>query len=1688
MPFPPIPVPFNPHHPYNASYPYILGNEYVPIKEEVVEFLPEPSVEYGYRFRYEGYEWAQDETGNDTLVGGFPNQLIGVYDLLKQPQFLKQKWALNLYPNGGEYSQGPVRSVTIPVSSFPATGNSGFTASDTFNGRDPSVLFTYHYAAIVGSTLAAADLSFDLTGYRSLLKGKRVLDVSLLYAGAVRDYAPEVTGIGAGIFRQVPVTYDPQYRQYAYEPLTLVAFQKAYVGPQNFIDFDLAYLADNGPRGWGSMPGLIFQSSDDTAVPPDELPIAAISLGNSNKGTATNITTWDDFGEYTYDMLETLHPGYPLTARMVLRMFVQLPNTAAATAGQYPRLIMNYIGLKITYCEESRLAYGEIDFSLLSGSTNVGRAPRPIGNQNTPIDSTLWAFNGTTMVRSSLFTPGALPKGNYTVTVSPQNIGDDAGLRQRFHPVPLNVTRQLYQTPMLDCVQITAPYPVTSSANYDRPFSIAEGTLMPKATLLPRFSGNPRHRYNSHVYSRQIQAPVYSDFKNSQRVVQFSQAITGMTNKQFPHVRFWARHFPGTQVPLRVQQDMDPGLVFTRFATFDEWWQYAPDGPWSASIPTVNDGGTGSASVVKTNVLSPVVTGDMEFRADFTYFDWSQSQTDLFLFSVGQEGVFSYSSLGTTSVALMLNETVTSPIRTVPFMSVVWWDSGGSVHTVPINIPPTFLQDRGRIQVRALFDIDNGAAGHTVNWYMANEITTGWVFIGSVTVAGLAAPRVGGANTRYAIGNAFDSHDPGLIVHSAQFYSGLSSTTLRADVDFQHIATDTTSFTDNVGMPWVINYNSDPESNQGFTPPRIIGAESIPAAIITPNEFDALTPLTTDGWAQVDLVLDPPYATNAFNPYLRWSARGERAGSRWEILGASSWEPSGLIPGQFIAQMPLGTINSGDRGTYTGGTDGLVWIPQLGPYVTGSVVDYRSDISFLLANDPPMVSGFGVSNATQDLAYDANCGLPPCGIPTGLDYLALSWDLGDAAACGGESRFGKLKDTFDRDVSSGWGSPDYGTAYTNLNDLSSSLTYVVQGEGGFIATSSAASGFVGLLSESGNGPNFDMTFFVRQLTDLVRLETVTAVRAYGRYIDSNNYYWIDVAVAPQLTGGVVSVDDAIDSGVVLYFGKKVAGTETVIDSRQLWAVPAGYAAETGFNVRWMCSGSIIKVKVWEAARDEPLLWNMEWEDVSITDDVQGGLSLNFVSPASSGFFGVWSAYSLDATSFGVTGTTGLMANLTLPGPASALVSGVLATPLSFGSSLIPAEFSCSMNILSVGTSDIRLEANWKGSDGTYRTARSTLNLLQIVSPGTRISLRAEIDTSFQVARFYYSYGTDLANTDWIAMHSSIAVTGSWNVASTAGPAFIGQSLPDGWIVHSVRRDRGSTPIVMVHADFDCLPADTTSFVDDTGYTWFLPYGGLLYGQRYADGVGFAAKHSEGRAIWKFEDIEITPPRYWFGYHEIQREDDDEPGDWQSIMQATNPAITEFNDYEARPGIATRYRIRTVDKYGFEGPWSPEISGMVPAPGAQGDCLTNAHLLLLTSNEVQDGSSNLAYSSVWEDGTVTEDFTFPDANVVQMQAMYDRDFYVAFRPLERAGEQFTRNVLVQAAAVDPARLGNFTSLRNLSWEDLNYVCVRDEDGNRWLSSISIPSGTVKRRRTLYLAPIQITEVTDTPTPVDPEWQP
>lgn len=228
----------------------------------------------------------------------------------------------------------------------------------------------------------------------------------------------------------------------------------------------------------------------------------------------------------------------------------------------------------------------------------------------------------------------------------------------------------------------------------------------------------------------------------------------------------------------------------------------------------------------------------------------------------------------------------------------------------------------------------------------------------------------------------------------------------------------------------------------------------------------------------------------------------------------------------------------------------------------------------------------------------------------------------------------------------------------------------------------------------------------------------------------------------------------------------------------------------------------------------------------------------------------------------------------------------------------------------------------------------------------------------------------------------------------------------------------------------------------------------------------------------FSVVPVAPS--WF--YEIQRMDTVDTT-WQTIMLGS-PAVSGFNDYEARVGVVSSYRIREINSYGFYGLWSSTVTATVTDPGLVGDCLSAAHVLIFTTNSRQDGSSNLGYSSVWEDGRVEEGFTFPEAGWEQLQAMYGKDFYTAFRPLERGGDRFSRTVLVQAAAISPETLADFVDLRDMAWDTVPYICIRDEDGNRWFANVSVPAAKVMLNRSIYLATVDIVEITDTPTAVSP----
>lgn len=219
-----------------------------------------------------------------------------------------------------------------------------------------------------------------------------------------------------------------------------------------------------------------------------------------------------------------------------------------------------------------------------------------------------------------------------------------------------------------------------------------------------------------------------------------------------------------------------------------------------------------------------------------------------------------------------------------------------------------------------------------------------------------------------------------------------------------------------------------------------------------------------------------------------------------------------------------------------------------------------------------------------------------------------------------------------------------------------------------------------------------------------------------------------------------------------------------------------------------------------------------------------------------------------------------------------------------------------------------------------------------------------------------------------------------------------------------------------------------------------------------------------------------------GGYEIQRQDDVDT-DWQTIMRTQSSLTGSFADYEARVGVSSRYRLRKANFLDFWSDWTATQAHTLSAPGVDvaGD---GNSVLIFTTNFVQDGGSNLAFTMTWARDP-QEAFGFIEAGEVNFSKMYGRNFQLAAHPTERGGEQFTRSVIVQQGAIPAPSLGNFRDLRDMAWNAAPYICVRDELGNRWLANVAVPDGVVSRNRRLYVASLVITEVTATAAIIDPE---
>lgn len=225
----------------------------------------------------------------------------------------------------------------------------------------------------------------------------------------------------------------------------------------------------------------------------------------------------------------------------------------------------------------------------------------------------------------------------------------------------------------------------------------------------------------------------------------------------------------------------------------------------------------------------------------------------------------------------------------------------------------------------------------------------------------------------------------------------------------------------------------------------------------------------------------------------------------------------------------------------------------------------------------------------------------------------------------------------------------------------------------------------------------------------------------------------------------------------------------------------------------------------------------------------------------------------------------------------------------------------------------------------------------------------------------------------------------------------------------------------------------------------------------------------------------------FGYYEIRRSnsvvgDVGATAEFYPIARLYSPLLTEFDDYEYAAGRNNSYRIYVFNANGTSGNTEGDLI-VGPLPTTVNDNGGDCNALTFTSNA--DPLRNLAYPTSWPSGSpAVKEFTFLEAEERVLQRFHRRNYSVAFRPAERGGVQFTRTLLTNSATIPLSSLRDgFTSIRNTAWNDVPYVCVRDQHGNRWFANINVPTGTVQSNEKLQLVEVTITEVTIEPYPVE-----
>lgn len=222
----------------------------------------------------------------------------------------------------------------------------------------------------------------------------------------------------------------------------------------------------------------------------------------------------------------------------------------------------------------------------------------------------------------------------------------------------------------------------------------------------------------------------------------------------------------------------------------------------------------------------------------------------------------------------------------------------------------------------------------------------------------------------------------------------------------------------------------------------------------------------------------------------------------------------------------------------------------------------------------------------------------------------------------------------------------------------------------------------------------------------------------------------------------------------------------------------------------------------------------------------------------------------------------------------------------------------------------------------------------------------------------------------------------------------------------------------------------------------------------------------------------------FLYYEVQRmehgsHDEDE---WSTvaIIAPTGTAATGipasgfvpecWDDWSHAYDREVCYRVRQRRVDGAYGDFVEEVCVMSEHPGGAD--------IIITAPD--DPSLNVAFPEVHGASLpISRTWINLDADSHVIRAVYGRDKHISFRPLERLGLRFQRQVMIQGLCTPEVPCLDVTlGLHDICHAPVSTLVVRDSCGNRWYATVNVPSFTQLHDPhvgDIWLATIEVTEL-------------